>query len=242
MAYLEPNNIRQIAMKLQNISGPPSNYSKAHPIITKLTAKNYIKFNYEERKYYVNIPKLASEISLILQSKEISLTNTEIGYLERLLQEHEFFKLISQDIVKKIQNQEKSKHEINALDVFCEQIGGLASTFLIQRKMGNVKNEPAFGVIGKDLSISELNEELNNFQTIWDNIIKQMEPRLKKELRNNPLVDLFLERIFPMFKIMPSVSIFFAMSDITLEKFAKLWDRYDGVKIALDLAEIYKKK
>jgi len=227
LAYLEPNNVRQLAQKLQNTSRHPTNYSKAYPAVHDLAIAEYLKFNPNDEKHYVNIKKLVKELESILNERNMHLNDNEKLYLEKILEQNEFFKIMSQDVVKKIQDQEKGVHKINALEVFCERIGGLSAGALIQKKFS--KNNNLDSLYNPKISFEE------NIKEIQD-ILDELHPAFDKiKHMDNPLLEhpAFKEVMLPFLKHMDTVMIFFLIPSESLEKLMRLWNQSDGVKFAL---------
>ena len=228
LAYLEPNNIRQLAQKLQNTSGDPTNYSKAHPAIQDLAIENYLKFNSKDEKHYVNLQKLTDELESILIERDILLNEDEKNYLQKILEQNEFFKIISQDIVKKIQAQEKGIHRINAIDVFCERIGVLSAGALLHRK--TQKNDELESICDPKLSFDENIKEIQK-------ILQEIGSGIDEGIKNidNPMIDhpIFREFLLPVVKHMDSLMVFYMIPLVSLEKLMLLWGGSDGVKLAL---------
>ena len=229
LAYIEPNNIRKLAQKLQNTSGHPTNYSKASPAIHDLTVAKYLKHKEQDKKFHVNVLKLCDELAAILNEKNISLGEREKGFLLKLLEEKEFFKLISKDIVKKIQNQEKGKHGISALDVFCEKIGSLAAMTMLYIAMNkendSVFTDPDLPFEEKIEIFNELKENWKDFQLKFD---KEFE-KIRKTIPESPMID----ELIVVFKNMPSMFFVFLIPKETLEKLGNLWQGHEGVNLSL---------
>lgn len=238
LAYLEPNNIRQLAQKLQNTSGNPTNYSKASPAIHDLTIEKYLKHSDIDEKYHVNISKLTKEIELIFQSKNIVLDDEDKKYLKKLLEENAFFKLLSQDVVVKIQSQEKGKHEINALDVICECVGAMSSTMLIQKRLDL---HGANDVMNSNLSFEENVEEIEDLKSFWNENIGNLDEKIEEHFGEVAQQPLFQQFLLPVFKNLFSIVVIFIIPEKTLEKFIKLWSSSDGIILALQLISQLKK-
>jgi len=236
LAYIEPDNARKLTQKLQNTSVNPTNYSKTNPVIHDLTIKKYLKHNQNDEKYYVNIKKLVEELELILKECDITLDDNEKLHLTKILEQNEFFKIISQDVVKKIQEQEKGIHKINALDVFCERIGMFSSGILLQKKLdksGNLDN-----LYDSDLSFEE---NITEFQEIWKEVYDNASSEINSA--NIPLLEhpLVQELFLPLMKNLDSLMIFYLIPVTTLEKLSRLWKGSEGIMLSLDLIDKFVK-
>lgn len=240
LAYLEPNNIRKLAQKLQNTSGTPTNYSKASPEIHNLTIAKYLKHNQNDEKYYVNIDSLSLELENILIEKNILLKEIEKKYLLKVLEENDFFKLISKDIIKKIQAQKKGKHEINALEVFSERIGMMSSTILLYKKMDKRGNFE--GLEESNLSFDEKMAKLEEFKHEWEEISEKLDEKFAELLKTMPKMPVIEEMIIPMFKKLPTMTIFFLIPEEILMKFGSLWKGFEGVQLSLQIYNFNNKK
>jgi hypothetical protein len=235
LTYLEPNNIRQLAQKLQNTSRNPTNYSKVSPAIHDLTIHKYLKHNQKDEKYYVNLKKLVEELELILKERDTTLEENEKLLLTKILERNEFFKILSQDIIKKIQEQEKGIHKINALEVFCSRIGMLSSGVLLQKKRDRSEN---LDLYDPEMSFEENMTEIKEmWKEIHDGIENKMN-ELNSPLMEHPLVKEFL---LPLMKNLDSLMLFYVIPVTTLEKFTVLWESYEGVKLALDTIDAFRK-
>ena len=234
LAYLEPNNIRQLGKKLQNTSGHPTNYSKVNPAIHNLTVKKYLKHN-ENGKFYPNIEKLGEELEVILKEKSFELKNDEKLFLTKILEQNEFFKIISQDIIKKIQDQDIGVHKINAIDVFCERIGVLSSGVLMHKKFDKSGNLDLY-----DPKMS-FDENFTDIQELWKEMYEGAENKMKEfeiPLIDHPAVK---ELLLPIMKNLPSLMIFYLIPITALEKFIMLWKGSEGVKLSLDMIKQFVK-
>lgn len=239
LAYIEPNNIRKLGQMLQNTSGHPTNYSKLNPAIHNLTIAKYLKHNQKDEKYYVSISKLSLELENILKEKNIFLSEVEKKYLLKVIEENNFFKLLSKDIVTKIQSQEKGKHEINALEIFCERIGMMTIQTFLHKKMD--KKRRLDGIDDPKLSFEEKIAGIDEMKKEWSKITPKLDEGIEKLLKNMPKMPVFEEFIIPMLKNMPSFMILFLIPDETLMKLGSLWKGFEGVQLSLQIFDFNNK-
>jgi len=232
LAFLEPDNIRKLAQRLQNTSGHPTNYSKASQAVYNLTTSKYLKYG-KDGKYHPNITKIIEDLEEILRSRGEILVNEDRLILEKLLHNNKFLKTLSQDVVATIQSQQKGKHSVNALEVFCERIGAVSTIWLVMRN-----NNPEWKSSAEFLNnmpFSEMEEKFNEFDKFADEYSPLFEKEMKKYLDKLPPLPNkeFLMQLFSGFiKIMSSGMPMFMAPESLLKKLAKLWKHYEGFAMA----------
>jgi hypothetical protein len=227
LAFLEPDNARRLGQRLQNTTKTPSNYSKIHPAIHDLTIAKYLKFKDEDRKYYPNLDKLIEEIDMILKGKNESLIDDEKKSLKQFLKGREFFKIISMDIEKKIQDQPKGKHQVNALEFFCDKIGYTVGGLLLLKQ-----NSPKFQNLPK--LTSEGKKELEKLDQLFMNekFGKMIEKKFTFDDPRSEIMKMIIEN---MFKTLVPLMNFAYESETLLKKLTKLWDGFENMFLGFEM-------
>lgn len=228
LAFLEPSSARKLGQRLQNTTKNPTNYSKVHPAVHDLTTSKYLKHNEKERKFYPNISKLVDELSEILEKKNIILSKGEKNSLQDCLERIHFLKIMTASVVNKLQNQPKGIHKINALDVFCETIGTIASGLILLKE-----NKSDFGDLeGIDVYSDETFKELDNFFNSPD-LENKMEEifQTNQTPEFNPAKNImlsFFKSLIPMMNMM-------SQSNEFLKKISNLWSSNEVFFGAIEL-------
>lgn len=242
LAFLEPDNIRKLAQRLQNTSGNPTNYAKASTAIHSLTISKYLKHK-DDGKYHPNVPKIIEELEQILKSKNESFTEDDKKFVSRFLQNRQVLQAISLDIIEKIQTQPKGTHNVDALDVLCERIGSMSAIWLTMRN--NNSEWKSAAEENQKLSYSEIEEKFDMFDELTSKHSPFFETEMKKyfekipQLKNNkPVVNFFTK----FFDIMSSAMPMFMAPESLLRKLAKLWKHYEGFSVAEHVFTLKKEK
>ncbi len=66
-------------------------------------------------------------------------------------------------------------------------------------------------------------------------------PKWRENLQNTLAPAFFTEMIWSTIKNMPSFALIYFISNETLEKFAKLWDKYEGYQFATEIFSQFQK-
>lgn len=240
LAFLEPDNIRKLAQRLQNTSGHPTNYSKASETVHNLTISKYLKYGKDE-KYHPNILRIIDDFEAILQKEGDSFTTEEKVWLTRFLQNRHLLKILSRDIIEKIQNQPKGKHNVNALNVLCERIGATSAMWLLMRNT-NPKFKKTFDNV-KDLPYSKIEEQFDMFDALANEHSDELEKNMKVEFDKliMPNKELFVDFFSGILKFMSSAMPLMMAPDQLLTKLSKLWNKYEGFQMAQEVYKFSKK-
>ena len=227
LTFLEPDNARKLGQRLQNTTGHPSNYSKIHPAIHDLTIAKYLKSKTSDGKYYPNLDKLIEEIDTVLKGKEEFLTDDEKKSLKQFLKGREFFKIIAIDIEKRIQDQPKGKHQVNALKFFCDKIGYVAGGLLLLKL-----NSPKFQKLPKQTL--EDKKELEKIEPFF--MSGNFEKMIKKiPTDDDPRFEIMKMLIENMFKSLVPLTNFVYESETLLKKLVKLWDGFENLFLGFEM-------
>jgi len=177
VAFLEKDPSRyRLAQLVQNKEVGKPETSKSYDVIKKLTDSRYlVKKN---KNHYPNLEKLVDTIDFTsLWDWQESLDPDEKNMLVGMLQNREFFKVVSNEILEEIHNQPYRIHNIDALQIIANKIGLLTAAIILYRTHAlNAIRESS----GKDISnnnLSQFNEEQKDFDIAWN---EQVIPMIKE--------------------------------------------------------------
>ena len=180
----DPSGYR-LAQVVQNKTGRPDT-SKTYDVLERLTDSRYlVEIN---EKYYPNLEKLTDTIdSTPLQDWQQSIDPDEKDTLVGMLQNREFFKIVSGEILDEMHNQPNRVHSIDALRIISNKIGLLTTAILLYRiQATNMMQESSDGnSSSKKNSLSQINEEQKDFGVAWN---EQVIPMLKEMAFEKKLV------------------------------------------------------
>ena len=132
VSFLEkdPSGYR-LAQVVQNKMGRPDT-SKTYDVLKRLTDSRYlVEIN---EKYYPHLEKLTGVIdSTPLQDWQQSIDPDEKDTLVGMLQNREFFKIVSGGILDEMYGQPNRVHNIDALRIITNKIGLLTAAILLYR-------------------------------------------------------------------------------------------------------------
>lgn len=283
LAFLEPRSAYKLGQIIQNTTGKPDS-SMITPHIDALKKSGYL-FGEKGEKLSPNLDKLISEINVILSQKHIPLDKKESDFLLSVLQDRTFFQIVTNEIIRDIQNQPFRIHNIDALSIISEKLGFISSMFLLIKTLNpNADNQDDQDIeelhsvwkdyltyldslvswfsneitsskkkpihVPKDIQLlaHKNNVDMAEFEKIMQkieedatktrNILQQM---IKNKQEIPPIRSLSEMAMFA-FKTLPTSNAFMASSEDLLYKLAKLWSNYDGIAMAIGLANNFKTK
>ncbi len=166
-----------LAQVVQNKTGRPDT-SKTYDVLKRLTDSRYlVEIN---EKYYPNLEKLTGIIdSTPLQDWQQPIDPDEKDTLVGMLQNREFFKIVSGEILDEMYGQPNRVHNIDALRIISNKIGLLTAAILLYRIQAiNMIQGSSDGDSSKqNSSLSQINEEQKDFGVAWN---EQVIPMLKE--------------------------------------------------------------
>jgi len=174
-SFLEKDPSRyRLTQVVQNKTGRPDT-SKSYDVIEKLTDSHYLVEKNE--KHYPNLEKLVDTIdSNPLRDWQESLDPDEKETLVGMLQNREFFKVVSGEILADIHNQPYRIHTIDALEIIANKIGLLTVAILLYKTYALDTLQESSDVKFTE-NLKQINEEQKDFGIVWN---KQVIPMLKE--------------------------------------------------------------
>ena len=255
-SFLEKDPSRyRLAQVVQNkMVGKPET-SKSYGVIEKLTNAHYLVEKNE--RCYPNLEKLVDTIdSSSLRNWQEPLEPDEKDTLVGMLQNREFFKVVSDEILEEMHNQPFRIHKIDALETIANKIGLLTTAIILYKTYAlNVLQEsntkPAE-------NLKQINEEQKDFGIVWDEMVipelkevaferkltkkakevqKQLMKIYKEQKKNAKGVEkdsvskpqnimMISDAIMIFLKSLPSLRVFLFVPEKTLWKLCKLWEGY----------------
>ena len=262
-SFLEKDPSRyRLAQVVQNkMVGKPET-SKSYGVIEKLTDAHYLVEKNE--RCYPNLEKLVDTIdSSSLRTWQEPLDPDEKYTLVGMLQNREFFKVVSDEILEEMHNQPFRIHNIDALETIANKIGLLTTAIILYKTYAlNVLQEsntkPAE-------SLKQTNEEQKDFGIVWDEMVipdlkevaferkltkkakevqKQLMKIYKEQKKNAKGVEkdsvskpqnimMISDAIMIFLKSLPSLRAFLFVPEKTLWKLCKLWEGYGMFEFAM---------
>lgn len=233
LAFLEPDNARKLGQRLQNTTGHPTNYSKVHPALHELTISGYLK--HKDEQYRPNISKLIDDFDVILQTKNNSFTLKERENFEEFLERREFLKILTLDVQRKLVNQPRGEHKINAMEVLGERLGFLATCGITMLEQVDGFHE----FLDKnydDLDLAKIDE----LDTLLNS--KEAEIQFAEELEKEGLpVPPELLMLWDFLKSTPHMGKFLITNLDLVRKIATLWEGQEIFMAGLEAAKYFKK-
>ena len=254
-AFLEkdPSKYR-LAQVVQNKTTKPET-SKSYDLIEKLTNSRYLVEKNE--KCYPNLEKLVEAIdSSDIRNWQESFEPDEKDTLIGMLQNREFFKVVSDEILAEIHNQPFRIHKIDALETIANKIGLLTTAIILYKTYAlNVLRESNTKPVE---SLKQINEEHKDFDIVWNEMVipelkeiaferklakkakevqKQLMKIYKEQKKNVKGVEkdsvskpqnimMISDAIMIFLKSLPSLRAFLFVPEKTLWKLCKLWEGY----------------
>ena len=129
---------------------------------------------------------------------------------------------MSKEIIQKIEEQPKRVHHINGLEVIIKKIGSMA-VFTLGMRITNPKLAELIAE-SKGLSAAELEENLENFESGWNEIFPKFESEIKNKTKdmNLPNKEQLLEMVLSIFKSLPASRVLFVTPEEFVKKLATL--------------------
>ncbi len=169
----DPSGYR-LAQVVQNKTGRPDT-SKTYDVLERLTDSRYLVEKNE--KYYPRLERLIDTIdSNPLWEWQEPFDPDEKETFVNMLQNREFFKIVSDEILDHIHNQPNRVHSIDALEIIANKIGLLTAAIVLYRTFAphiitSSDDEDA------EKGLKQINENQNDFETAWQ---EQVIPMLKE--------------------------------------------------------------
>jgi len=170
----DPSGYR-LAQVVQNKTGRPDT-SKTYDVLEKLTGSKYLVEKNE--KYYPNLKKLVDTIdSNPLRDWQESFDPDEKEAFVGMLQNREFFKIVSDEILRQIHSQPNRIHSIDSLETIANKIGLLTSAIILYRTFTPYVFQESNDVNSAENDLKKINEDQKDFDTAWN---EQIIPMLKE--------------------------------------------------------------
>lgn len=170
----DPSGYR-LAQVVQNKTGRPDT-SKTYDVLEKLTDSKYLVEKNE--KYYPNLKKLVDTIdSNPLQDWQESFDPDEKEAFVGMLQNREFFKTVSDEILRQIHSQPNRIHNIDSLETIANKIGLLTAAIILYRTFTPYISQESGDGNSVENDLKKINENQKDFDTAWN---EQVIPMLKE--------------------------------------------------------------
>jgi len=175
-SFLEKNpSGYRLGQIVQNTNGKPPNSKTLYPALNKLRDAGYIVE--KNGKCYPNLDKLIHAIdSTSIRNWQEHLDPDEKETLVGMLQNREFFKVVSDEILRDIHNQPNRIHTIDALEIIANKIGLLTVAILLYKSYALDVLQESNDVKFTE-NLKQLNEEQKDFDIVWN---EQVIPMLKE--------------------------------------------------------------
>ena len=258
----DPSGYR-LAQVVQDKTGRPDT-SKTYDVLEKLTDSRYLVEKNE--KYHPRLERLVDTIdSNPLWKWQESFDPDEKETFVNMLQNREFFKIVSDEILGQIHNQPNRVHSIDALEIITNKIGLLTSAIVLYRTFAPHIVTESDGNAEKGLK--QINENQDDFETAWQEQVipmlkefafdrklkssakktqkEMMKPyneekkKLKKHEQHSipkpPNMEIFSDAITIFLKSLPSLRLFLTVPEDMLWKLCRLWEGYDSFEYTLKI-------
>lgn len=170
----DPSGYR-LAQVVQNKTGRPDT-SKTYDVLEKLTDSKYLVEKNE--KYYPNLKKLVDTIdSDPLRDWQESFDPEEKEAFVGMLQNREFFKIVSDEILRQIHSQPNRIHSIDSLETIANKIGLLTAAIMLYRTFTPYISQESDDANSSGNNLKKINEDQKDFDTAWN---EQVIPMLKE--------------------------------------------------------------
>lgn len=170
----DPSGYR-LAQVVQNKTGRPDT-SKTYDVLEKLTDSKYLVEKNE--KYYPNLKKLVDTIdSNPLRDWQESFDPDEKETFVGMLQNREFFKIVSNEILRQIHSQPNRIHIIDSLETIANKIGLLTAAIILYRTFTPYVSQESGHGNSAENDLKKINEDQEYFDTAWN---EQVIPMLKE--------------------------------------------------------------
>ncbi|MDH3764916.1 MAG: hypothetical protein OER82_03805 [Nitrosopumilus sp.] len=150
---------------VQNRKKP--NTKTLHTATTALKNAGYI-IRDEKDRFCINPEMLVQTIEdEFLRKKRVTLSTKEKKIIADILANKGPFTFVSDQMISKIHGQEFRFHNIDALDMICDSLGGFAASFLVARKSVPTTNK-------EKQSLSESQNTFDLLNPIWNQMIPEI--------------------------------------------------------------------
>lgn len=176
-SFLEKDPSRyRLGQIVQNTNGRPPNSKNLYSVLDELEDAKYIVEKNE--KWYPNLTKLVDTInSTQIRQWQESLDSDEKQVLVGMLQNREFFKVVSDEIFKEMHDQPARIHHIDALETIANKIGLLTAAIILYRTHALNAIRESGGKDSTENNLSQINEEQKDFDIAWN---EQLIPMIKE--------------------------------------------------------------
>jgi|GEM_PF-5625541 len=203
-----------------------------------LTTSRYLKHIGD--KYHPNFEKLVSDFDNFLKLRKQSLNDDEKKIIHLFLTHRGFFGLMSLDVLEKLRKQQKGTHRLDALEIFCNKMGMVATLCLFGRSHNSelkkfISKIPSLSFKDVKEIFDEVNELFVEDGPKIDSNMESMISELQKKPTTPPGGINLIEYIQFGTKFFPSFLAFFLMPETTLKKLSLLWDQYDGFNLGVKM-------
>ncbi len=176
-SFLEKDPSRyRLGQIVQNTHGKPPNSKNLYSVLDELEDAKYIVEKNE--KCYPNLERLVDTInSTQIRQWQESLDSDEKQILLGMLQNREFFKVVSDEILQYMHGQPARIHHIDALDTITNKIGLLTAAIILYRTHALNAIQESSGKDSTENNLSQINEEQKDFDVAWN---EQVIPMIKE--------------------------------------------------------------
>ena len=260
----DPSGYR-LAQVVQNKTGRPDT-SKTYDVLERLTDSRYLVEKNE--KYYPRLERLVDTIdSNPLRNWQEPFDPDEKETFVNMLQNREFFKIASDEILDQIHNQPNRVHSIDALETIANKIGLLTAAIVLYRTFAPhiVTNSDDDAEKG----LKQINKSQDDFEAAWQEQVipmlkefafdkklasdakktqkemmktynlqrKNLKKSEKDSVQKPPNMEMFSDAITIFLKSLPSLRLFFAVPEDILWKLCRLWEGYDSFQYTVKIIQ-----
>ena len=171
----DPSGYR-LGQIVQDTKGKPPNSKTLYPSLNQLLNAKYIVEKNE--KYYPNLTKLIHTIDTTpIRDWQESLDPEEQEVLLGMLQNREFFRIVSDEILRNMHEQPNRIHNIDALETIANKIGLLTAAIILYRTNANQTHQESPSKDSPEKSLQQINDEQKDFNMVWN---EQVIPMMKE--------------------------------------------------------------
>ena len=169
----DPSGYR-LAQVVQDKTGRPDT-SKTYDVLERLTESRYLEEKNE--KYYPNLERLVDTIdSFSLREWQEPLDPDEKETFVRMLQNREFFKIVSDEILRQIHGQQNRIHSVDALEIIANKVGLLTAAIILYKSFAPSAIKESGDNHPTEQDLKKINEDHDAFETAWkEQIIPMLE-------------------------------------------------------------------
>jgi len=170
----DPSGYR-LAQVVQDKTGRPDT-SKTYDVLERLTDSRYLVEKNE--KYYPNLERLVDTIdSSSLREWQEHFDLDEKETFVKMLQNREFFKIVSDEILQQIHGQQNRVHSIDALEIIANKIGLLTAAIILYRSFApSTIQESSGDQQSTEKDLRKINVDHDDFKTAWkEQVIPMLE-------------------------------------------------------------------